>query len=192
VCSDRTNQLHQAIVSQSSYAIIPRPQTTAIHESQWLPRQPEPPSYQEPDQLSAYHSAALDIQPAPVSGNLLHDPRLFELLQLKRDELEVQRSALETERLRMMQTAYQQQSAIPTTTHQPPQPQREPEPQAVQPLNIKVKVENNSGGYYWDGFGFVELVFIVCMMSLFAIGAFAAVASLRPNHSNLPGMSRHV
>lgn len=189
VCSDRADQLHQEIVSRSSHAIIPRPQTTAIHESQWQPRQPEPSLYQEPGQLSAYHPAALDIQPAPVSGNLLHDPRLFELLQLKRDELEVQRSQLENERLRIMQTAYQQQSAIPMSR----QPQPQPESQAVQPINIKVKVENKSeGGYYWDAFGFVELVFIVCMVSLFAIGAFAAVASLRPNHSSLPEMNRYV
>ncbi|MGI0488807.1 hypothetical protein ACN4EK_25635 [Pantanalinema rosaneae CENA516] len=189
VCSDRANQLHQAIVSQSSSAIIPRPATTAIHESQWQPRQSESSLYQEPGQLSAYHPAALDIQPATVSGNLLHDPRLFELLQLKRDELEVQRSTLETERLRIMQAAYQQQASIPATH----QPQAEPASQAVQPINIKIKVENQSeGGYYWDAFGLVELVFMLCMISLFAIGTFAAVSSLRPNHSSLLGMSRHV
>ncbi|MGI0488866.1 hypothetical protein ACN4EK_25930 [Pantanalinema rosaneae CENA516] len=189
VCSDRANQLHQAIVSQSSYAIIPRPQTTAIHESQWQPRQAEPLTYQEPGQLAAYHQSALE--PAPVSGNLLSDPRLFELLQLKRDELEVQRSQLENERLRIMQTAYQQQLAIPITTHQP---QPEPASQAVQPINIKVKVENKSerGVYYWDAFGLVELVFMLCIISLFAIGTFVAVSSLRPNHNHLPGMSRHV
>ncbi|MGI0484918.1 hypothetical protein ACN4EK_05730 [Pantanalinema rosaneae CENA516] len=193
VCSDRADQLHQAIVSQSSHAIIPRPATTAIHESQWQPRQPEPPQYQEPGQLIGYHSAALDIQPPPVSSKLLHDPRLFELLQLKRDELEVQRSQLENERLRMIQTAYQQQqSAIPTQQIQY-QPPPELDPKAVQPINIKVKVENKSeGGYYWNAFGFVELVFMVCMVSLFAIGAFAAVASLRPHHSSLPEMNRYV
>jgi hypothetical protein len=184
VCSDRADQLHQEIVSQSSHAIIPRPATTAIHESQWQPRQPEPTQYQEPGQLIGYHPAALDIQPSPVSGNLLHDPRLFELLQLKRDELEVQRSQLENERLRMMQTAYQQQSQ--------PTYQSQPELESKAPINIKVNVENNSSGYYWDAFGFVELVFMVCLVSLFAIGAFATVASLRPNHSSLPGVNRYV
>ncbi|MGI0489354.1 hypothetical protein ACN4EK_28400 [Pantanalinema rosaneae CENA516] len=182
VCSDRSDQLHQEIVSQSSYAIIPRPQTTAIHESQWQPRQAEPPTYQEPWQLAAYHQSALE--PAPVSGNLLSDPRLLELLQLKRDELEVQRSQLENERLRMMQTAYQQQSQ--------PTYQSQPELESKAPINIRVNVENNSSGYYWDAFGFVELVFMVCMVSLFAIGTFAAVASLRPNHSSLPGVNRYV
>lgn len=213
--SDRSLLLLQVVqgLDAGSFAIIPRPQTTAIHESQWQPRQPEPVYEPELLNIRPYTQAELEIQPPSVSSNIVNDPRFIEMLQLKRDQIELQRSELENERLRMIQDAYQQRQQpvnLPAVQQQPqpeiqryaaPEPVRYQEPapiraatipqQPQQPINIKVNM-NSSGGYYWDGFGMVEYMFamfLICMIGLAAIGVIGMASSSRS--SALPEVSRH-
>lgn len=215
--SDRSLLLLQVVqgLDVGSSAIIPRPQMTSIHESQWQPRQPEPESVYQPQpmQIQPYTQAELEIQPPSVSGNLVNNPRFLELIQLKRDQIELQRSELENERLRMIQDAYQQRQQpvnLPAVQQQPqPEIQRYAQPEPIryqetqptiaraatapqQPINIRVKVENSGSGYYWDGFGLVEYMFalfVICLVGLTAIGVIGMVGSSRS--SALPEVSRH-
>jgi hypothetical protein len=207
VCSDRADQLQQTILDLSGNggAIIPRPPTTAIHESQWQPRQHDPLLAQAPTPVSIQpNQGGLEIQIPAVSGNLFHDPRVYELLQLKRDELEIRRSELENERLRLMHEAYTQRSPVLPVVQQQPElhstPVRyqeledSPRTASQPPININVNVENKADGavWCWDTLGFMEMIFCLVLLTLFSFGVVTLLVSVSPKHSALPEVSRHV
>lgn len=127
-----------------------------------------------------YSQPTVNLDQPSHSDSLLNSPVLRELLQLKRDEIELQRSQQETERLKLFQSATAQAKS---------QPQGK---EVFAPPQIHIENHVDSGNYSWDRTGFVETMFMLIIFLSVIVGFGAVVGSGLAFLSRSTGGYEHV
>lgn len=187
--TERAKRLRDSLIAwlgQSNSAIVHQPlnshqlysQPTFEDDYPITPVSPCPltPHSQTSYPPQTYSQPTVDIdQPSP-SGSLLNSPVLRELLQLKRDEIELQRSQQETERLKLFQSA--------NAHHQP---------KATTPTPPQIHIENRveTGWYYWER-GFIESLAMLIIFLTVLVGFGVMVGSGLSWFSRQTGGYEHV